>query len=118
MYGISSALIITGLAASELASAVRPSRLAGVLGALSYPLYLTHGMTISAVVGLSEKMHYAGPDWFLLFFAVALSCMAAMLVNRFVEIPVARYLKGLRSRRQRTASSNEAMTASELPTRQ
>lgn len=101
LYGATSMLIITGLAAAEREGSLRPGRAAGALGSLSYPLYLTHGMTISVAVGLAHKLHLAVPGWLLLVGAVALACVAAMLVHRWIEVPLARGLKCLHDGRRR-----------------
>lgn len=98
LYGLSSAGIITGLVAAESTGALRVGRAGGLLGALSYPLYLTHGIAISIVTDTARKFHYAGPGWVLLVGAVAVACVAALLVHRYVEAPVATRLKRLWTR--------------------
>jgi peptidoglycan/LPS O-acetylase OafA/YrhL len=99
LYGLSSAGIITGLVAAETAGTLRVGRTGGLLGALSYPLYLTHGIALSIVADTARKFHYAGPGWVLLTGAVAVACVAALLVHRYVEAPVATSLKRLWARR-------------------
>jgi peptidoglycan/LPS O-acetylase OafA/YrhL len=99
LYGFSSAAIITGLVAAESAGTLRVGRPGGLLGALSYPLYLTHGIAISIVVDMAHKRHYAGPGWLLLAGAVAVACVAALFVHRYVEAPVAARLKRMWARR-------------------
>jgi exopolysaccharide production protein ExoZ len=101
LYGVTSMLIITGLATAERAGDLRPGRVAGLLGALSYPLYLTHGMAISAVVALAGRVGYAGPGWLLLVCAVAIACAGAMVVHHAIELPVARWLKRLQDGRRK-----------------
>jgi peptidoglycan/LPS O-acetylase OafA/YrhL len=78
---------------------LRVGRLGGLLGALSYPLYLTHGMVISIVVDTAHKLRYAGPGWLLLAGAVAVASVAALFVHRYVEAPVAGWLKRIWARR-------------------
>jgi peptidoglycan/LPS O-acetylase OafA/YrhL len=99
LYGLSSAGIITGLVAAESAGTLRVGRWGGLLGALSYPLYLTHGIAISIATDTARKFHYAGPGWVLLVGAVAVACALALLVHRYVEAPVATWLKRLWARR-------------------
>jgi len=99
LYGLSSAGIITGLVAAETAGTLRVGRTGGLLGALSYPLYLTHGIALSIVADMAHKFRYAGPGWVLLVGAVAVACVAALLVHRYVEAPVATRLKRLWARR-------------------
>jgi len=99
LYGLSSAGLITGLVAAETAGTLRVGRTGGLLGALSYPLYLTHGIALSIVTDMAHKFHYAGPGWVLLVGAVAVACVAALLVHRYVEAPVATRLKRLWARR-------------------
>jgi peptidoglycan/LPS O-acetylase OafA/YrhL len=100
LYGLSSMLIITGLAAAERAGDVKPGHFASLLGPLSYPLYLTHGMTISIVVTLANWTHFGGPDWLLLLLATALACVVATVIHRWIEVPIARYLKRIHDRRR------------------
>lgn len=100
MYGLSAALIILSLVSAELTGSIRMSRLANLLGSLSYPLYLTHGITISIVVSIFGATQYQGPGWIMLVTAVAMACVAAMLVHRYVELPMATYLKTVWHRRQ------------------
>jgi exopolysaccharide production protein ExoZ len=110
LYGVSSMLIITGLAAAERAGTLAPGRLAGMLGAMSYPLYLTHGMTISIVMTLAGWSRFKGPDWLLLLLATALACGAAMLVHFWIEVPIALYLKRVHDRRRaRLPLASEAL---------
>jgi len=99
LYGLSSACIITGLVAAETAGSLRVGRIGGLLGALSYPLYLTHGIAISITVDAARKLHYAGSGALLLSGAVAVACVAAMAVHRCVEKPVATWLRNLWARR-------------------
>lgn len=99
-YGLSSAFIIAGLVALESAGAIRAGRFAIFLGSLSYPLYLVHGMAISVFIAFMHEVRYDGPGWLLLVLAVAFACMAATLLNRCVEMPMAGYLKRVWSRRK------------------
>jgi peptidoglycan/LPS O-acetylase OafA/YrhL len=99
LYGCGAAGIITGLVAAESAGMLRAGRFAALLGALSYPLYLTHGIAISIAVDTARTCHYTGPGWLLLAGAVAVACVAALLVHRYVETPVAARLKQLWPRR-------------------
>ena len=100
LYGLSAALIIIGLVSAELRGSIRMGRLANLLGALSYPLYLTHGITIAVVVGIFGALHYQGPGWPMLVSGVAMSCVAALLVHRYIELPMATHLKSVWHRRQ------------------
>jgi len=99
VYGVGTACIILGLVAAESAGTLRAGRFAALLGALSYPLYLTHGIAISIVVDAARKFGYAGSGTPLLAGAVALACAAALLVHRCIERPVAGGLKRLWNRR-------------------
>ena len=99
LYGVSSACIIIGLVAAETAGNLRVGRIGGLLGALSYPLYLTHGIAISIAVEAARKLHYAGSGALLLTGAVAVACVAALVVHRCVEKPVARWLRNVWARR-------------------
>jgi len=99
VYGVSAACIILGLVGAEAAGTLRAGRLGARLGALSYPLYLTHGIAISIVVDVARKLGYAGSGTLLLSGAVAAACVAALLVHRWVEKPVAGWLKRLWDRR-------------------
>jgi peptidoglycan/LPS O-acetylase OafA/YrhL len=99
LYGVSSACIITGLVAAETAGSLRVGRGAAVLGVLSYPLYLTHGIAISLAVDVARKFHYTGSGALLLTGAVAVACVAALVVHRCVERPVAKWLRYVQARR-------------------
>jgi peptidoglycan/LPS O-acetylase OafA/YrhL len=99
LYGVSSACIIMGLVAAETAGSLRMGRSGALLGALSYPLYLTHGIAISITVDAARKFHYAGPGALLLTGAVAVACVAALVVHRCVEKPVATWLRNVWARR-------------------
>jgi peptidoglycan/LPS O-acetylase OafA/YrhL len=99
LYGASAACIITGLVAAERAGTLRVGRIGGLLGALSYPLYLTHGIAISIAVEAARKLHYAGSGALLLTGAVAVACVAAMAVHYCVEKPVATWLRNVWARR-------------------
>lgn len=87
LFGLNSTLIITGLAAAESAGRIKLGRHANWLGDLSYPLYLTHGMVISVTVPLLGKLLHDSPNGILLL-TVALACVAATLINRYVEKPL------------------------------
>ncbi|MFL6634161.1 MAG: acyltransferase family protein [Massilia sp.] len=104
LYGVSSACIIIGLVAAETAAkpagSLRIGRIGGLLGALSYPLYLTHGIAISIAVEAARKLHYDGSGALLLTGAVAVACVAAMVVHRCVEKPVAKWLRNVWARRR------------------
>lgn len=99
LYGFSSACIITGLVAAETAGSLRVGRIGAVLGTLSYPLYLTHGIAISIAVDVARKLHFNGSGALLLTGAVAVACAAALVVHRVIEKPVARWLRNVWARR-------------------
>jgi len=94
VYGLSSMFMILGLVAAERTGKLKLGRIAATLGSLSYPLYLTHGMTMSAVLAVFVKMGMQQPDWLLLIVATAIACIAALFVHRWIELPIARYLAG------------------------
>lgn len=100
LYGVSSACIILGLVAAETAGSLRMGRGGALLGALSYPLYLSHGIAISITVDAARKFHYAGSGALLLTGAVAVACVAALVVHRCVEKPVAQWLRNVWARRR------------------
>ncbi|WP_262283817.1 acyltransferase [Micromonospora sp. MA102] len=60
-------------------------------GALTYPLYLVH-QTVGVAVIKKAQTHL--PPWLLLGALFALLLVAAWLIHRFVERPVARWMKG------------------------
>ena len=99
LYGASSACIVLGLVAAETAGSLRAGRGAALLGVLSYPLYLTHGIAISIAVDTARKLHYTGSGALLLTGAVLVACVAALVVHRCVERPVARWLRHVQARR-------------------
>ena len=98
-YGAGYALVILALAALERHHALRftprLARWAAAAGAVSYPLYLTHVITLDAVAGVIGPDGLAariGPDGtFALFLVAALS--AAWLVTVFVDQPIQHVLR-------------------------
>ncbi len=70
------------------------------LGALTYPLYLLHE---DIGWGLFVRLHGTVPAWALVGGVTAMFLCAAWLVHRFVERPLARYLKRGLSRARWTA---------------
>ncbi len=93
LYGVSSGLLLLGLVAAEARGALRVGRWANWMGDLSYPLYLIHGAAISVTSVVFLKLGWGGSGALLLVASVAIACVAAHLVNRLVERPVARILR-------------------------
>jgi exopolysaccharide production protein ExoZ len=90
LLGLSSALIVTGIASAEMHGAVRFGPIAEFVGGMSYVLYLTHPTTI----GISYKAfawmgaYTVVPGWALELVASAGACCAAGLLYRLVERPI------------------------------
>ena len=93
LYGLSSGLVLLGLVAAEARGLLRMGRWANWMGDLSYPLYLIHGAVISVTSIVFLKLGLSGSGALLLVACVACACVVAHFVNRFVERPVARFLR-------------------------
>jgi len=74
----------------------RDKPLAGALGALSYPVFLSHhwiGATISAVLGIPL-------GWPLFWASLGPTLAVSVLLWRFVEVPVDRFRKTFRNHKE------------------
>lgn len=95
LFGISSGVMLTGLVAAEATGLIRVGRFGDFLGDLSYPLYLVHGAVISVAISGITKVNNTSPGWLLLLLSILAACVAAFLINRFVEKPIALYLRNV-----------------------
>ena len=92
VLGIPAILIVAGSLAIEPVLARRPSRILLLFGDASYSLYLTHSVAISAAAVIWERLHMpmgrsVGAIGFIPFALVA-SLVFAVIVYRFVEVPI------------------------------
>ncbi len=92
VQGIPAILIVAGGLVIEPILARKPSRILLLLGDASYSLYLTHSVTIAAVAVIWERLHLpagrgAGAIAFIPFALVA-SLMCAVIVYRYIELPL------------------------------
>lgn len=94
LYGASSGMIILGSVTAEARGMIRLGSWAEIMGDVSYPLYLVHGIVISITTTLLSKLYAKGlPASAILITAVIGSCIVAYLLNRFIERPIARHLR-------------------------
>jgi exopolysaccharide production protein ExoZ len=96
LFGVPAAAIVAGLIALEHSGHCAPERLAVWAGAISYILYITHPLVISAFNNIQERVAVLRtPAGALVaaLVAIAAALVFATLANRFLEVPVARWLK-------------------------
>jgi exopolysaccharide production protein ExoZ len=93
LFGVTSGLMLLGLVSAEAAGSLRVGRVGELLGDLSYPLYLIHGAVISVTMSVLARSGATGLGWLFLWISVLAACVAALLVNRLVERPVAAFLR-------------------------
>ena len=93
VFGAFSAVMLAGLASAESCGLIKVGRIGHVLGELSYPLYLVHGIVLSAV---ASAMGARAPGWITMIVAVSIACIAALALNRLVERPISSYLRRIR----------------------
>ncbi len=99
-YGVAYAALGLGLANLERAGWLRPGRWALVMGALSYPLYLSHVPVIFPLAGwlggLGRPGWMGGDVVFLLLMAGAIAVSAVLAYG--VDRPVGRWLRAVGQR--------------------
>ena len=83
-----------------------------VLGALTYPLYLTHEYVGWATI---EELHPALGRWLTLVVAMALCLGLARLLHRLVEQPVQRPLRRLLERRLGQPETGDQVAVARVP---
>jgi exopolysaccharide production protein ExoZ len=90
LFGIASALAISGLAAAEQRGMLTIGRFGVLLGAASYAIYLIHVPVIghSAWVAARLGVIKLPPGWVVLLVAACLATTAACLLHLFVEKPL------------------------------
>jgi peptidoglycan/LPS O-acetylase OafA/YrhL len=94
------AFLCFAAALPSIFSATKNSRLLNALGDLSYPVYLTHGLVIGAVIyfGWTEAVTgYLGPmtrsGWVILIPALLIMLAVGYAVHRLVEVNAAKCMK-------------------------
>lgn len=97
LYGLPSALIVAGAVLLERAEQWPSSAVIRLLGDASYSIYLSHGMALAALVALWQLFGPAGAIGQATFFGVALcaTTLAGVLVWRWIERPIDRWLRAL-----------------------
>jgi len=94
-FGLASGLLLMGLVSAEVSGHLRAGKFGDFLGDLSYPLYLVHGAVIGTTIAVFSKIDWQIPGWFLLFIGVMNAGVAAYLINRIVEKPMALFLRAV-----------------------
>jgi peptidoglycan/LPS O-acetylase OafA/YrhL len=93
LYGLSSAIMLAGLAGGELLGRIRVGKVGELLGDLSYPLYLIHMVVGDSIIEAIAAVGVQGPGWLILFASVGAACVIALLLNRLLERPIATALR-------------------------
>lgn len=95
-YGVSSTLIVIGLANIQLKED-RVYKFLLLLGSASYAIYLTHYLIIGVVYKIMEWTHLFEKFPVILTFVlfVALSITGGILLSKFIEYPLMRWLSRL-----------------------
>lgn len=92
-YLTASALIVAGMVSYDIQRQAERSAASSLLGDCSYALYLTHGPISSIAIRLLQPLWPWLRADLLAVSLVAISVLAAILVNRWFERPVARALR-------------------------
>lgn len=92
LYGLSSVLVIAGIAAAEQSRRFTCGRLAEIFGAMSYSLYLTHMFVLTAIANLCANLGLLGsaPDWLIVGGQIGASVLAALAIHLLIEKPLIR----------------------------
>lgn len=98
MFGLSSAVLLIGVVSGESHGLIRVHNSANLLGDLSYPLYLSHGISIAAIMAIYTISGLHLPGWVLLILLLIICSIAGIVLNKLVERPMARMLKAASER--------------------
>ena len=93
LWGIPMALLLAAVVAREDAALWRLP-LVQLLGDASYAIYLTHDYAISVVRVALQKLHLSGllAYVFGISTAIIISCIVGIIVHKFIEKPITRWL--------------------------
>ncbi len=99
--GSSCALLIIALVQRERAGGMRVPRLLTEYGDASYSLYLWHGFVVGGLCWLWTKLPPAVQAWSVTWLVLTFlaSVYSSLLLYRFVERPLVRWVQDLRGRR-------------------
>ena len=93
VWGIPSAMVVTGLACSP-APTDRFSRWLSAIGGASYSLYLVHLLVLAETFGLAPALHVQNP-YFVVGITMTLCIAVGLGTYRFVERPIQLYLNSI-----------------------
>lgn len=104
LFGTSSALTISGLAAAERLGVLTIGRIGILLGAASYAIYLVHVPAIadSAWIAAWLGVIKLAPGWAVLLVAFTVAITAACILHLYVERPL---ISAIRKRLPRPATA-------------
>jgi peptidoglycan/LPS O-acetylase OafA/YrhL len=111
VWGIPAALIVLALALTENTRPVADRRRLRFLGDASYSVYIVHGVLLSAM--LSAVKHENLPKIIMIPLGGPLAVIAGLIVYRYLERPMTRYLRDVGSRRVLMPSPTVALMSSE-----
>jgi exopolysaccharide production protein ExoZ len=97
LWGIPAALIVLGLALAENARPFARRRSWKFLGDASYSIYIVHGVMLSALFSIVNHLH--APDIVMIPFGAPAALIGGLIVYRYIESPMTRYLNGRRRAR-------------------
>lgn len=94
LFGMSSGVIITALAAMETAGSLKVPRSLRLVGDSSYMLYLVHMPLMTAAVPVAKLMHLPEflPPWIMALLFVAGSTTASVIAHLVLERPLVRFV--------------------------
>jgi peptidoglycan/LPS O-acetylase OafA/YrhL len=101
-WGVPAAMIVAGCLTIEARAAVPAWRLPKLLGDASYSIYLSHGLTLTAVALVWKKLHLTHLPAHALFFAILASVtatIAGVVCYLIVEKPIEDRFKAERKRK-------------------
>lgn len=94
LYLAGSTLVVAGMAAADLARPRPRGRMTAILGDSSYALYLTQGPVGSIAIRLFRPLWPVLSAEALLLLLTITVILAAIAINRWIERPIVRWLRG------------------------
>lgn len=106
LYLGGSILVVAGMASADLARPRPRDRLTAILGDSSYALYLTQGPVGSVAIRLLRPLWPFLSAEVLTLLLTVIVVLAAIAINRWIEKPIARRLRGMSADRRARIARN------------